>query len=389
MTTRLDAAEMLAAAEAETGLRDYGDATLPERFAVAVDHLNGLGLDADGRFEAAQVCRWLLTSRLEFIDDRNRYPIGAEVIESPMFVTGEPRSGTTLMHALMSVDPHARALRFWEVMYPSPPPGLAAPDDDRRARADADWREINAKMPKWLHSHPYNDMLGDGLPEDERTWAFDFRVMTPTAWWRVPMQSLVGGLATDPAAQYRLHKAMLQQLQYRRPPKCWVLKGFHGFRLREMFDAYPDATLVWLHRDPVQVAASRTMMMADIAEGMVGPVDLHALAKMHLELTREGVANTMSNPMVDDPRILHIRYTDFVADQITTLRRYYDFAGRTLTPEAESAMRDYLVNNRGDRYGKFRYSTQLLIDIGEDLDALHAEFRPFRERFGVEIETRA
>ncbi|OBH55783.1 sulfotransferase [Mycobacterium colombiense] len=388
MTTRLDAAEILAAAEAETGLRDYGDPTLPERFAIAVDHLNGLGMDADGRFEAAQVCRWLLTSRLELIEDRNRYPIGAEVIESPMFVTGEPRSGTTLMHALMSVDPQARALRFWEVMYPSPPPGLASPDDDRRARADADWREINAKMPKWLHSHPYNDMLGDGLPEDERTWAFDFRVMTPTAWWRVPMQSLVGGLATDPAAQYRLHQAMLQQLQYQRPRKYWVLKGFHGFRLKEMFGAYPDATLVWLHRDPVQVAASRTMMMADIAEGMVGSVDLHALAKMHLELTRDGVANTMSNPMVDDPRILHIRYTDFVADQITTVQRYYEFAGRKLTPEAESAMRDYLANNRGDRYGKFRYSTQLLIDIGEDLDALHAEFQPFRERFGVEIETR-
>lgn len=388
MTTRLDAAEMLAAAEAETGLRDYGDPTLPDRFAVAVDHLNGLGMDADGRFEAAQVCRWLLTSRLELIEDRNRYPIGAEVIESPMFVTGEPRSGTTLMHALMSIDSQSRALRFWEVMYPSPPPGLAAPDDDHRARADADWREINAKMPKWLRSHPYNDMLGDGLPEDERTWAFDFRVMTPTAWWRVPMQSLVGGLATDPAAQYRLHKAMLQQLQYQRPPKCWVLKGFHGFRLKEMFDAYPDATLVWLHRDPVQVAASRTMMMADIAEGMVGPVDLHALAKMHLELTREGVANTMTNPMVDDPRILHIRYTDFIADQIAAVRRYYEFAGRRLTPEAESAMRDYLANNRGDRYGKFRYSTRVLIDIGEDLDALHAEFRPFRERFGVEIETR-
>ncbi|OCB08539.1 sulfotransferase family protein [Mycobacterium intracellulare] len=388
MTPRLDAAEMLAAAEAETGLRDYGDPTLPERFAVAVDHLNGLGMDADGRFEAAQVCRWLLTSRLELIEDRNRYPIGAEVIESPMFVTGEPRSGTTLMHALMSVDPDARALRFWEVMYPSPPPGLAAPDDDRRARADADWREINAKMPKWLHSHPYNDMLGDGLPEDERTWAFDFRVMTPTAWWRVPMQSLVGGLATDPAAQYRLHKAMLQQLQYSRPRKYWVLKGFHGFRLKEMFATYPDATLVWLHRDPVQVAASRTMMMADIAEGMVGPVDLHALAKMHLELTRASVANTMSNPWVDDPRILHIRYTDFIADQIATVQRYYAFAGRRVTPEAESAMRDYLANNRGDRYGKFRYSTQLLTDIGEDLDALHAEFQPFRERFGVEIETR-
>lgn len=388
MNAQLNAREILRAAEAETGLRDYGDPTLPQRFAVAVEHLNGLGMDADGTEQAARVCRWLLTSRLEFIEDRNRYPIGDEVIDAPMFVTGEPRSGTTLMHALMSVDPHARALRFWEVMYPSPPPGLATPDDDRRRRADADWREINAKMPKWLHSHPYNDMLGDGLPEDERTWAFDFRVMTPTAWWRVPMQSLVGGLATDAAAQYRLHKAMLQQLQYHRPRKYWVLKGFHGFRLEEMFDAYPDATMVWLHRDPVQVAASRTMMMADIAEGMVGPVDLHALAKMHLELTRAGVANTMSNPMVGDPRILHVRYTDFIADQVGTVRRYYDFAGRQVTPEAESAMRDYLTNNRGDRYGKFTYSTQLLVDIGEDLDALHAEFRPFRERFGVPIENR-
>ena len=235
------------------------------------------------------------------------------------------------MHALMSVDPDARALRFWEVMYPSPPPGLAGSDDARRARADDDWREINAKMPKWLHSHPYNDMLGDGLPEDERTWAFDFRVMTPTAWWRVPMQSLVGGLATDATAQYRIHKAMLQQLQYDRPRKYWVLKGFHGFRLKEMFAAYPDATLVWLHRDPVQVAASRTMMMADIIDGIVGPVDLHAEAKMHLEMTRASIANTMSNPMIDDPRILHVRYTDFIADQVATVRRYYAFGGRELT----------------------------------------------------------
>jgi Sulfotransferase family len=389
VTAQLEAAEMLRAAQAETGLHDYGDPTLPERFAIAVDHLNSLGMDADGRSRAAQVCRWLLTSRLEFIEDRNRYPIGDEVIAAPMFVTGEPRSGTTLMHALMSVDPHARALRFWEVMYPSPPPGLAGPDDRRREWADTDWREINTKMPRWLHSHPYNDMLGDGLPEDERTWAFDFRVMTPTAWWRVPMPSLVGGLPTDAAAQYRLHKAMLQQLQYRRPRKRWVLKGFHGFRLEEMFDTYPDARMVWLHRDPVQVAASRTMMMADITDGMAGPVDLHAETKKHLELTRASIANTMSNPLVDDPRILHIRYTDFIADPVATVQRYYTFCGRQLTAEAESAMRAYLSNNRGDRYGKFRYSTQLLIDIGARIDDLHAEFRPFRERFGVVVENRS
>jgi hypothetical protein len=388
MTPGLNATEMLQRAEAETGLRDYGDTTLPERFAMAVDLLRGAAMSTEGARRAAEVCHWLLTSRLQFFEDRRRYPIADEVIDRPMFVTGEPRSGTTLMHALMSVDPDARALRFWEVMYPSPPPGLSGADDPRRARADDDWREINAKLPKWLHSHPYNDMLGDGLPEDERTWAFDFRVMTPTAWWRVPMQTVVGGLPTDGAAQYRIHKAMLQHLQYRRPPKYWVLKGFHGFRLRELFDAYPDATLLWLHRDPVQVAASRTMMMADILDGIVGPVDLRAAAKMHLELTRESIANTMTNPLVDDPRILHVRYTDFVADQVDTVRQYYAFRGRPLPAEAEAAMRAYLANNPGDRHGKFRYSTALLTDIGEDLDSLHEEFRPFRERFGVAIENR-
>jgi hypothetical protein len=388
MMAALDAAAMLARAQAATGLDDYGDPTLPERFALAVDHLNDIGMDANGVGQAESVCHWLLTSRLEFIEDRYRYPIAAEVIDQPMFVTGEPRSGTTLMHALMAVDPDARALRFWEVMYPSPPPGAARPDDPRRARADADWREINAKMPKWLLSHPYNDMLGDGLPEDERTWAFDFRVMTPTAWWRVPMQTLVGGLPTDAAAQYRLHKAMLQQFQYSRPRKYWVLKGFHGFRLQQFFETYPDANLLWLHRDPVQVAASRTMMMADILDGIVGPVDLAVEAKKHLEMTRASIANTMTNPMVDDPRILHIPYTDFIADPIATVGRYYAFCGRAVTREAEVSMRDYLAYNRGDRYGKFRYSASLLVDIGENIDDLHAEFAPFRARFGVSIEKR-
>ncbi|KDF01324.1 sulfotransferase [Mycolicibacterium aromaticivorans JS19b1 = JCM 16368] len=388
MTVGLDATDMLARARAETGSDDFGDPSLPERFTLAVEHLNGIGMDVNGIAEATRVCHWLLTSRLELIADRSRFPIADEVIDRPMFVTGEPRSGTTLMHALMSVDPHGRALRFWEVMYPSPPSGLAGPDDLRRDKADADWREINTKMPKWLHSHPYNEMLGDGLPEDERTWAFDFRVMTPTAWWRVPMQTLVGGLPTDPAAQYRLHKAMLQQCQYHRPRKYWVLKGFHGFRLEALFDTYPDANLLWLHRDPVQVAASRTMMMADILEGIVGPVDLQAAAKMHLELTRDSIANTMSAPLVDDPRIMHVPYLDFIADPVATARNYYAFCGRDLTGEAEVAMRTYLAGNRGDRYGKFRYSTSLLTDIGEDLDDLHAEFAPFRQRFNVAIEKR-
>ena len=165
-----------------------------------------------------------------------------------------------------------------------------------------------------------------------------------------------------------------------------MLTGFHAFRFKELFEAYPDANLVWLHRDPVQVAASRTMMLADIMEGIVGPIDLNAETKMHLQMTRASIAKTISNPLANDPRIHHVRYKDFVSDPIGTIRRYCGFAGRELTLQAERAMPNYLATNKGDRHGKFRSSTKPLTDSGEDLVALHDEFRPFRDRFGVEIE---
>mgnify|MGYP006197761551 CR=1 FL=1 len=56
-----------------------------------------------------------------------------------------------------------------------------------------------------------------------------------------------------------------------------------------------------------------------------------------------------------------------------------------MTRAAEAAMRDYLASNRGDRHGRFVYSTDL---IDGDIDALNEEFAPYRERFGLDIERR-
>ncbi|MGL4566860.1 MAG: sulfotransferase family protein, partial [Halioglobus sp.] len=269
---------------------------------------------------------------------------------------------------------------------PSPPPGLASSDDPRRARADADWREINAMAPEWLTLHPYNDMLGDGLPECERCWAMDFRVMTPTAWWRAPIGMFIGGLPTDAHAQYRIHKMMLQHCQYGRPGKRWTLKGFHGPRLQAFFDTYPDARLIWIHRDPLQVTASRIAMAATLTKAFSrGTVDLQAQAAIHLAATRSGIKDTLTNPLVNDLRIFHVRYPDFISDPIATIGRFYQFCELPLTAAATQAMRDYLKSNRGDRYGRFVYSTDM---IGVDINELNREFAPYRARFGLDIEQR-
>jgi Sulfotransferase family len=228
-------------------------------------------------------------------------------------------------------------------------------------------------------------MLGNGLPECERTWAFDFRVMTPTAWWRVPMGMNIGGLPTDPHAQYRLHKMMLQQCQYARPRKYWTLKGFHGGRLDALFDTYPDARIIWVHRDPVQAIASRIVLTGELVEGLTGRVDWKEQAAVHLAACRAGFNATLNNPRIDDPRIHHVRYQDFIADPVGTIRDFYRRSSVPFGSDTETAMRNYLKDNKGDRYGKFRYSTDL---IGVDIDALHAEFAPYRKRFGLDIEQR-
>ncbi len=381
MSALASAEVLLDRAREATGLADYGDDTLGDRLAIVLDAIEGSDLDAAGEAAAADTIQWMLTSRLEFFADRDRYPIDDEPIVRPVFATGEPRSGTTLLHALLSVDPRARALRFWEVMYPSPPPGLSDDGDDpRRAKADADWRDILRTIPPWLVSHPYNDMLGDGLPECERTWAFDFRSMTPSAWWRVPM-TMRPALPQDPAAQYRIHRMMLQHLQFARPARTWVLKGFHGHRLPALFDAYPDASVIWIHRDPVKIAASQTTAFGQINECLAGSLDWDDFAAEQLDGVRRNIAGTMTEPLVDDARIHHVPYQDFVADPVGTIAAFYDRHDIPFASDTEDAMRTYLRDNPGDRHGRFAYSTDVLPVPIEELDE---EFADYRERFGVE-----
>ena len=380
---KLDADDLMREAQAQTGLTDFRDDSLAGRVEALAAALEGKGLDEPARGRARETFLWLLRDRLRLFYDHARLGIGAERIVRPLLVTGEARCGTTFAQMLFGQDPASRLLKFWEVMHPSPPPSLAAADDPRIAQADADWREILDQIPAWMVSHPYNDMLGANPPECERLWAMDFRNTTPTGWWRVPLPPL-GPSPQDPPAQYRIHKVMLQQLQYGGPDRRWVLKGLqHHQRLGTVFDTYPDAVVVWLHRDPVQALASRVQLLVEIFEGIAGPIDRPAFAAATLAYGRDVFARLAADPLADDPRIHHVLYKDFTHDPVGEVRRVYKRAGIAFTPEFQAAMESWMPANRSDRYGKFRYP----VDVFETPTAqLHDEFAPYRQRFGVGIE---
>ena len=69
-----------------------------------VDILREAGMAPAGESAAVQVILGLLTARLRFFEDRKRHPIADEQIVRPLFATGEPRSGTTLRHALLAQE---------------------------------------------------------------------------------------------------------------------------------------------------------------------------------------------------------------------------------------------------------------------------------------------
>lgn len=378
----------LADAEQATGHDDYGDQADPgfrDRVGLLIDNALNAELSQEGMHAFADCLRWHLTTRLKVMADRKRYPLADERIEKPLIATGEARSGTTLLHALLAEDPQARAMRFWQVFYPSPPTGLARPDDPRMAQADDDWRDILARIPKWLISHPYNDQLGMGLPECERFWAIDFRAAPPTGWWRVPAAGLAAGITTDVGRQYEIHRMMLQQAQHGAEPRRWVLKGTsHHRRLDALLDAYPDCCVIWVHRDPVRIVASFAELFGQIMDGILRRrASRGEIAAATLRGLRESIANTMVNPNVNDARVFHIAYDALVADPAKALERANAHFELPFSEAYRARVQRWLATNDSGRYGRFTYSMDV---IDADIEALYEQFAPYMQRFEIRRE---
>jgi len=385
--SQIDEERLLELAEERAGLEDFGDEGFRKPLRRLLEYLRAdEELASATRSAAVETITELLVERLRFAADRKRYPIEKERIERPVLITGQARSGTTLMHSLLGEDSANRLPRFWEVVRPSPPVGLAGADDSRIEQGNADMQSFIARMEGGMAAHPYWDEEGMMPVECMRLTTMDFRNMSTMAWWKVPI-SKGWVLSSDTRAHYAFHKKMLQTLQYGAEPARWIVKGAaHYTQLAEALEAYPDAIVLWMHRDPVKAIPSRLELEATTAEGITGqPVDRAARASVQLAAARRSLEAVLSDPLVDHPSVFHIRFGDWVGDPVATIRKVYQHFDLEFTREAEERMERWLANpkNRSDRYGKFRYSLEPFGMSAEEMDEM---FRSYRERFEIPRE---
>lgn len=381
----LDETSLLTEALRRTGLTDFGDGDFREpmrRFLAALER--EAKLHYVGRTLArADVVEWL-ENRLRIVDLCKREPaIERAPVAAPIFITGLPRTGTSILHELLAQDPAHRVPLAWEVKRPCPPPEAASFESDPRIEA-AD-REVRL----WCEIVPEYDAmheLGARVPvECIALAAPSFRSDELAGRHVVP--SYAGWLAqADLRPAYEWHARTLRVLQSRHARARWVLKApSHMSALDALFAVYPDARVVQTHRDPLTVMASVASILFATAWVRSDAVDPRAVLDW---FTGETCAHLLANAMrVRDAgregQFADVVYADLMRDPIAAIARLYDRFALPFTAEAESRMRTYLDAKPKGRHGAHRYEFE---NTGFDRAAERERFRAYQQRYGVPSE---
>jgi len=383
----LDERSLLAAARRETGLEDFGGDEFHEPLKLV---LEGLETEARltllGRLVARRDLLGLLTNRLRLAEDRKRHPgIAEQRIARPFVIIGLPRTGSTLLHHLISQDPASRAPLAWEVMTPSPPPEAALYDTDPRiAEAERKLRWLDWLAPDFKAIHPLGARLAIEciaiLSHTFLASRFHTTYRTPSyqAWLK----------KQDVRSAYAYHRQFLQHLQWRTPADRWVLKApAHLYALDALLAIYPDALIVQTHRDPRVVLGSVASLTLSLQSAFAGPLDLEEIGREVVQSWSEALERGM-HVRHSDPagarRFVDVRYQQLLADPIGTVRRIYTHFDLPLSAEAEHRMRSHLGDNPQHKHGRHAYDLKA---FGLDGPSLDRQFRSYREFFAVEPES--
>ncbi len=382
---RLGADELLAEASARHGLSDFGDDDFQEPYRLFVRALDREAqLHTLGRLLArSDLVNWL-ENRLLLTDWRKRQPeIAAAPIDAPIFITGLPRTGTSILHELLAQDPALRAPLHFEVRHPCPPL-LAGSDDDRIERAERQVQLWNQIVPEYRTMHE----LGARLPvECIQITAHSFRSEELMGRHQVPSYAAwYAGCDLEPA--YRFHRQLLQHLGWRRSPRRWVLKApSHLPALRTLFAVYPDARVVLTHRDPLKILPSVASILYSTAYVRSDAVDPKAMLGWFTGETCRGLLDGMSafrnSGAVSPHQLYDLRYAELVARPIETIAALYDHFGLRLSAEAEACMRAYLAAKPKGKHGVHRYD---FAATGFAYDAERERFRAYQQQYGVASE---
>jgi hypothetical protein len=311
-----------------TGLADFGDDIFREPLEAWVADLQNPLLNPKGRAFFARAAVNDLCRRADVIDWFNRHPEIEEVAIPPIiYITGHERSGTTLLHNLLSQDRNSRALLRWELMRPTPPPAAETYHIDHRiAEVQAPLAKLRGTLLEKLHWVNADD------PE-ECTWGLlnctSFlgqapRFIMPN--WDVWLQK------ADMTPTFLEYRRLIKLLLWRNPvPKngYLVLKApQHVKQVSTLARVFPEALFVLTHRDPFRAFTSMYALAAHINTPFIAEDDFFNAGGRSVELSalvcEEKLKSMIETDRVMSNLITNVNYSDLVLNPKNVVRRIHE-----------------------------------------------------------------
>lgn len=302
-------------------------------------------------------------------------------IERPVFVFGIPRTGTTLLSNLLATDPARRSPLTWEIDTPVPPATSTTLFTDPRATtrlaAEKAYLSANPGEGKYYrNSAIYPNECVFFMRSDFKAlvWESFGKCLNYRDWL----------LQADMTPAYQYHQRFLQLLQAD-APGTWNLKmPSHALWLETLLKVYPDARLVWTHRDPFTATGSLCSLISRAHQHFSGTVDGEFIGKNYsyqAALHADRIMDTRDK--IGRDRIIDVHYADLMRTPLETMRKLYSALGDELSPAAEHAMRTWLDDNPQDKFGRHEYR---LAQFGLSISQLEGKFDRYLSQYAIERE---
>jgi hypothetical protein len=245
------------------------------------------------------------------------------VPDDPIFIIGHWRTGTTMLHELMSLDPRLRCPTTYESL--SPNHFLLSEQVVRRFFGFVLPRKRPFDNVRMGFDRPQEDEAAlclRGQPSPFLTVAFPSR--SPMD----PDYADLEGLSLPQLARWKSRLLQfLQLLLFKRPGRLVLKSPQHTFRLKVLHEMFPRAKFIHIVRDPYVVYPSTVHFWKTMYE-------TYGLQSFDLGALREYVFSTFeqmhaklgaTRTLIDAGHYYELRYEDLANDPLQQMEALYKF----------------------------------------------------------------
>jgi hypothetical protein len=281
--------------------------------------------------------------------------------ESPLFILGHWRTGTTLLHELLILDKRYSFPTTYECLEPN------------------HFLLTEKVLSRWLwflmpSRRPMDNMAAgwDRPQEDE----FALCMMgQPSPYLTIafpnrPPQDqealdLEGLSPLKRAAWKRAFLRLLRRITFRNPKRLVLKSPTHTCRIRTLLEVFPDARFVHIVRDPYVVFPSTVNLWKSLyrTHGLQTPTFAGLEEHVFSTFTHMYEKLEEGKKLVEPSRFYELRYEDLIQNPIEEMRKLYEHLGLGGFEEVRAQLETYLAANKEYRTNKYDLTPELRAEV--------------------------